>query len=494
MKFVSLIFLMVLCINLDKSMAQWTMPGRMHGKVSALGAIGNTYLAGTDKGCIYYSTDYGEVWHEENSRRNMGAVRAFAIAGSKIFAGTENGCYVSPDSGRHWSYSPNVFDNVGINAWCVKDDNIFAATAGSGIYLSEDNGESWRKINNGLRDTSYVFALTLCQDKFYASVRGEGVFISSNFGKSWSPFNEGLVYNGQPLLNVQTLAAGDSSVFAGAVHWIFKLANNTSEWKWTGQKGSFILSLYAKGKTVYAGNKFSGVECSKDGGKRWFTRRILPQRASDVLPVSHGASAFAIIDSVIFVSLDQGLYRSIDDEISWKAAGFIDAIITGIISFDNTLLASTENYGVLISTDKGESWRRSNKGLFSKYVESLTRRDTCIFAGTKYDGVYRSTDKGKSWVQISPSEEVKSRDGKSGLKDGSSELNFKCIIPFRQHLLAGTYNGVYRSYNNGENWETAGPEFHHMVNALAADEEYLYAGTDGEGIWRIPLSEVIKGK
>ncbi|MGE5458613.1 MAG: WD40/YVTN/BNR-like repeat-containing protein [Methanococcaceae archaeon] len=494
MKFISLVFLIVLCIQIDQSLAQWTMPGRMHGTVRALGTIGNTFVAGTDYGYVYYSTDQGEVWHGEDSRRNMGVVRAFAVAGNKIFAGTENGCYVSSDSGRHWLYGPHVYDNVGVNAWCVKGGNIFTATAGRGIYMSEDNGESWRRINNGLRDTSYVFALALCQDKLYASVRGEGIFISSDFGKSWKPLNEGLVYNGQPQLNIQTLAAGDSSVFAGATHWIFKLANNTSKWIWTGQEGFFILSLYAKGKTVYAGYKFSEVKCSKDDGKRWFGRNVLLRRSSDEWPVSRGTSAFAIIDSVIFVSLGQGLYRSIDDEISWKTAGFTDAIITDIISFDNTLLASTQNYGVLISTDRGGSWKRSNKGLLSKYIQSLTKEDTCIFAGTKYDGIFRSTDKGKSWIQINSADEEKSWDSWSELKNGCKELILNSIIPFGRHLLAGTHNGVYKSVNNGKNWEVVRPEFRHVVNALAADEEYLYAGTDGKGIWRIPLSEIIKGK
>ncbi|MGE5497133.1 MAG: WD40/YVTN/BNR-like repeat-containing protein, partial [Syntrophothermus sp.] len=340
-------------------------------------------------------------------------------------------------------------------------------------------------------DTSYIFALALCQDRLYASVRGEGVFISNDFGKSWNPFNEGLVYNGQPQINVQTLAAGDSSVFAGAAHRIFKLSGNTSKWVWTGQESSWVLSLYAKGKTVYAGYKFTGVKCSKDDGKRWFGRSILDRRSPDEFRVSSWATAFAIKDSVIFVALSQGLFRSIDDEISWKAAGYTDAIITDIISFDNTLLASTENYGILISTDKGESWKRSNKGLFIKYVQWLKRQDTCVFAGTRYDGVYRSTDKGKSWDKVSSSDEGK-QDRWSALKKGPKELIMNCIIPFRQHLLAGTHVGVYESVNNGKNWKVVIPEFHLAVNALFADEEYLYAGTDGEGVWRIPLSEVMK--
>jgi hypothetical protein len=61
------------------------------------------------------------------------------------------------------------------------------------------------------------------------------------------------------------------------------------------------------------------------------------------------------------------------------------------------------------------------------------------------------------------------------------------------NLFAGIYLGsVFLSTNNGTSWTAVDSGLTNTsVNALAASGTNLFAGTDGSGVWRRPLSEMV---
>jgi hypothetical protein len=59
-------------------------------------------------------------------------------------------------------------------------------------------------------------------------------------------------------------------------------------------------------------------------------------------------------------------------------------------------------------------------------------------------------------------------------------------------IFAGAYGNIFISKNNGTNWTEVNDGLMRTgINTLVVDGGYIFAGTEGNGIWRRPLSEVI---
>ena len=125
------------------------------------------------------------------------------------------------------------------------------------------------------------------------------------------------------------------------------------------------------------------------------------QRAN--LPDSVGVNTIKIKDSFIVAGTNgDGIFVSTDDGENWTSSnkGLQDTIIHTVMILGNTIFAGTET-GVSVSTDNGENWRSINSGLSGLGVWSLAvsrdaAGDTTIFAGS-WNGVYSSTDRGEHW-------------------------------------------------------------------------------------------------
>jgi hypothetical protein len=90
-----------------------------------------------------------------------------------------------------------------------------------------------------------------------------------------------------------------------------------------------------------------------------------------------------------------------------------------------------------------------------------------------YD-VQRSTDNGQNWTQTS----LNDRTVRSLAVSGSN-------------VFAGTSSGVYLSTNNGETWSQINEGMgNREILSLAMGPNYIYAGTNGASVWRLPLSQI----
>ena len=111
-------------------------------------------------------------------------------------------------------------------------------------------------------------------------------------------------------------------------------------------------------------------------------------------------------------------------------------------------LAGTEEHGVLVSTDAGRSWTRSNAGLEHPTVYAIAVDPAgAIFVGTHGGGVYRSDDGGKSWKQRA---------------EGLTNRDVHSLVASRQRpgvVYAGTLNGgLFRSEDGGKTWSWSSQE------------------------------------
>ena len=137
--------------------------------------------------------------------------------------------------------------------------------------------------------------------------------------------------------------------------------------------------------------------------------------------------------------------------------------------------------GIFKTTDGGSSWTAVSTGLGDMRVEALavdpTRPDV-VYAGTSAMGMFKSTNGGATWAASS-----------SGMR-ATEHIKAIVVNPGQPEVVyAGSLaSGVYASTNGGASWALINTGLRNRgIRALAisAGGGVLYAGTFGEGVFRL---------
>ncbi|MBX7154250.1 MAG: T9SS type A sorting domain-containing protein [Candidatus Kapaibacterium sp.] len=162
-----------------------------------------------------------------------------------------------------------------------------------------------------------------------------------------------------------------------------------------------------------------------------------------------------------------GVFRSIDNGLTWKICGLDDITITCLYSNGNTIYAGS--IGILYySNDYGNTWVPSGNFSFN-YVTSITKVDSVIIIGVNNMGAYRSTNNGSSWSNVS---------------NGINGLQVTSLTSINTTFFLGTNNGLFKSTNNGDNWlpNNSGLK-NNYIFSLCTRNNSLFTGTPS-GIYK----------
>lgn len=158
---------------------------------------------------------------------------------------------------------------------------------------------------------------------------------------------------------------------------------------------------------------------------------------------------------ILYIATDEAVYKTRDGGATWTR---LDSELsrTRVISLaidpklPATVFAGTMGDGTYKSPDGGRTWHHFKTGIQKGTISAIVNQivfdpqaTDIIYAATTV-GVFRSTDGGRTWT-----ERMK----------GMTEVNFVVTLavdPERPYILyAGTTGGVYRSRNATESWEKA---------------------------------------
>ena len=320
------------------------------------------------------------------------------------------------------------------------------------VIFSSITNAQWVHINGP--SSNYINSLVVSSIgegniHLFAGTVGSGIFLSTDEGTNWTAMNNGLTEN-----NVSSLAISDTTVFAGTEHttnntWpvtngrIFHSTNNGASWQTadTTLPGEYVKCFAIKDTIIFAGTYIpegGKVYKSSNNGKTWELILLIPHY--------YAATCLIIKDSNVFVGSNGGLgglFRTSDNGENWVK---IDSTLGGFSSLmlDGTNLLAGTSTGAYLSADNGLSWSSINNGL-PDYVNNY------------------------GWITTL-----------AGSSNGDGGSN----------IFAGTDSaGIFLSTNNGTNWSSIGLTGK-KVSALAITETNLFALTE-QGIWRLPLSEIL---
>ena len=284
-------------------------------------------------------------------------------------------------------------------------------------------------------------------------------------------FSVGIVYS---------LEASGNYIFAGVSNrGVYRSQNNGHTWVQTSLNNVTVLSLYANGSLILAGSRYNGLYRSTDYGTTW---NITSLKWKDV-------HAIVFIDDTLYAGVDHtgGLFKSTNSGQNWIQLGNLGSDIKAIVKKDNIIIAGTDGSGIYYTTNYGENWQQTS--LQGKNISSVLKSGDNYFAGTYIfenpAGGWHSTNTGLNWNLTS---------------QNTKPVN--SIISYNENIFIGASHnssitgGFLVSSDNGLSWTEKNQGFSSIpsIYSLLITNNYIFAGTNGQSVWKRPLSQVIDVK
>jgi len=290
---------------------------------------------------------------------------------------TDLGIFYSSDNGSTWQQrvfvskrkksdltigNLNVYDIV----FHPSDENILYASTNAGIYKSENKGQQWSptQLTNAIYSD---FVIDPSSPTIQYAAAGGEIFKTTTDGETWTQ-----IYAERPGVSVTSLAINPSTT--------------NIVWASTSAKGLL--------KSDDFGNTWTLITELKDATKRI----IIPKENPSIMYAILASNGFAkSTDSG--ATWDEDITKSLDEyqgakpirsfHVRQKTAGDIIA---------------TSNYGILRSTDGGESWHPlptvvpfKTLPINDAMIDPANVNNMYFIAGNTF---YRSVDGGASWQTL----------------------------------------------------------------------------------------------
>ena len=478
---------------------------------------------GPEKGGIYKTSDGGNNWTEVLHRNwPMTAVVVAPSDSNTIYAGKEMEVFKSIDGGRTWQNlgfnCPGYHSGIPIGM-AVDPNNpniVYLNSYDGGVYKSINGGESWFPASKGYTGAQ-IFDLSLHPNDpltIYAVGRC-GTFKSKDGGENWIGLNKTALHAVALQQSVTVDPQNSSTVYSGSKcsGKIYKSVDNGDSWV---ELCDFVPDTPSIP---------SSPELAQMGGYRIQTIAI-SETNSNIIYV--GTISDWLVKNIYASSEelpDYGVFKSIDGGTNWIQInnGILDGYrhiydLAVHPTDPDIVYAAVPNIGIYKTTDGGNTWQEKNNGLISVWISTITidpDNPETVYAGTiNGSGVLKSINGGETWDPINkgmtlvcPSslmpiggavkgislEKPKFFSAKSSYYQWPwSTVSDIVVDPSNSQIVYASdlMFGIYRSDDGATSWVRIndGLSMREVSSlAISDDGEILYAGTQGGGVFRLPL-------
>ena len=258
------------------------------------------------------------------------------------------------------------------------------------------------------------------------------------------------------------------------------------------------------------------IMLSVDSGKSWKAKLFYNSDGS--LAVGPNDEVYVAGYSEMFFSYDYGeTWYNREIRFFNTDSTTVGVFITDVATSTNGRVYIGTSGGVFRSDDRGNSWQRLVNGMGLPEIRSiLVSINGDIFAGTNssLNGIYVSTDEGENWTDINTVEMDRqiilclvedhlgnlyaggtnrllfsSDHGKQWQIIANANAYFEEILIDLNNTIYVTFpdGGMFLSNDLGNSWEEKSSGLEKLVGIRSLfldDNGYLFAGTDGIGIYK----------
>jgi hypothetical protein len=435
-----------------------------------------------DQGDLFVSSDGGHTWNDAGLPN--GGVSAVLSHADRLFVGGYlSGLWWSDDDGGTWEQAGPPLSFSTVEALLPVDDQTLLAGLDpfglAPLFRSEDNGLSWDEVDTG--PTLRCHDLALAGGVILAGGQDQGVWRSVDGGVTWNQTFVGLPADA----SVYRFAVDGATVFAAAganviPPQVYRSDDLGATWTQVSvdlpSAGSQATLLAFLGGDLYLGTAGTfgerGLYRSSNGGVNW-TRISAGLPGDD--PSVHAA---AIMDGELVAGCFAGAYRSSDGGQSWAPTWAGSAGVGGghslLYSADRLHIGldftGQQSQGVLATPDLGDTWQPGAGIPANTTAYDLTGHDGVIYAALygPFRGVGISHDGGHSYALSN-----------QGMNPGTV---LYCVHAHDGVLLAGGFDGVYRSVDDGTSWDLI--DSIGWVSDLVSLDGFVYASLYPGGVER----------
>jgi photosystem II stability/assembly factor-like uncharacterized protein len=415
---------------------------------------------------IYRSDDGADQWRKIQGIPYT-ARRTYAIAQDikqpdSVYAATSEGLWKTADGGRTWRRTTP--ESMVVNAVVVAEGNpgrVLIGTEESGVLASEDGGEHFHDANAGF-DHRQILALGLDAKRpgrllAVLAHAPESVLATEDGGRTWSALGPGL--RSEQVLRV--FAAPDNA-------WWVSLARG-GLLRYEGAKRAWEQA----GTVVSEGTNGNGPISAGD-------RKFIGKSKSVRRPLTDVVTDMAFSSKGWYAATSRGLLVSTDRGETWepKPVGALSSLpVQSVqVSSDGERIKVVSLRGLVFSEDAGKSWTWHDLPLNSGGAVTLDANsgDGNTLVAIARNGLYISRDAGKLWQQAA-----------SGLPSTPVENFAASGAVFVASMRTG---GLYVSFDSGRNWDrVAGTLAEGIFTAVALSGEHggVFAASATEGLYRV---------
>ncbi len=394
-------------------------------------------VAGTSGG-IYISEDNGLQWIDRSSNLGSRDISEILSFNDFIIAGGSNpyngGVFLSSDGGTSWATKNSGLESKRITSLISVGTNLLVSTADKGIFISTDNASTWEPINQNLSNKN-INTIFYHNDTLFAAST-DSLYYSTDLSEiSWTGYkSEVISQNAQTITfwNANIIVGNSIGVYSENVSFqdfnkgfpgftlealykydtLFYISTNKGIWykgitetKWNYSKnvpGNSFKRIDKFNDTTHVMYNNTGVYISNDPLKSWQLKYA-----------NTHISCIALLENVIFIGTNSGVYRSSDRGNNWLPVnvGLESSNISALYVSDNYLFVTCQGFNIDNESNAKRLYRTASLGDEWEKVDNLTYgyQDICVYKSSLYRAysnnhlyqtLVRSDDYGVSWKEV----------------------------------------------------------------------------------------------